>query len=96
MTISTAGHRCFDCVILEKDGSGGINGWEDRVQNLAIGLIILAVTAGLLRVCLPRNEGKPRWFIGTRYEPYIGVLFALLPVLGIGFIIGSIIQFTIG
>ena len=86
-------HRCFDCVILEKDGSGSINGWEDRVQNLAIGLIILALTAGLLRVCLPRSGGKPRWFIGTRYEPYIGVVFALLPVLGIGFIVGSIIQF---
>jgi hypothetical protein len=63
------------------------------MQNLAIGLVILALTAGLLRVCLPRSGGKPRWFIGTRYEPYIGVVLALLPVLGIGFIVGSIIQF---
>ena len=62
------------------------------MQNLAIGLILLALTAGLLRVCMPRSGGKPRWFIGTQYEPYIGVLFALLPVLGIGFIVVSIVQ----
>jgi hypothetical protein len=43
----------------------------------AIGLLV--VTGLLFRFALPRG-GRPRWFIGTIWEPTLGIVFSLAAV----------------
>ena len=42
--------------------------------NLAGGIAIFVVTAIVFWYCLPR-DGKTHRFVGTEFEPYVGVAF---------------------
>jgi hypothetical protein len=48
--------------------------------SVLIGAIGLPVVAFLFWTALPRKDGTPRWFVGTRWEPYV--------VVGMVFVIG--------
>ncbi|ARP99912.1 hypothetical protein [Pseudorhodoplanes sinuspersici] len=41
---------------------------------LIAGLVILVITGAVFWYCLPRN-GNAHRFVGTEFEPYVGVAF---------------------
>jgi hypothetical protein len=51
--------------------------------NLVLGFVAFGAALLLLRLCLPRR-GKTRWFVGTEWEPYIGVGITLALVVSVG------------
>jgi hypothetical protein len=48
--------------------------------SILVGAVGLTVTLVLFWSALPRKDGTPRWFVGTRWEPYV--------VVGMVFVVG--------
>ena len=63
--------------------------------NLAIGIVILAVTAVVFWYCLPRG-GKLHRFVDTEFEPYVGVAFCSAVALGLTMILSGAINLAGG
>ena len=63
--------------------------------NLAIGIVILAVTAVVFWYCLPRG-GKLHRLVDTEFEPYVGVAFCSAVALGLTMILSGAINLAGG
>jgi hypothetical protein len=60
---------------------------------LAFGGLVL--TALLFRASLPPRAGGTRWFIGTRWEPYVAVFLVCGMVVSFGFLALSIVDLVV-
>ena len=58
---------------------------------IAIGLLVFAVASVLFWRCLPR-DGKTHRFVGTEWEPYIGVAFTSGAALGFTMILSGVLD----
>ena len=63
--------------------------------NLAIGIVILAVTAVAFWYCLPRG-GRLHRFVDTELEPYVGVAFCSAVALGLTMMLSGAINIAGG
>ena len=55
----------------------------------------LVLTALLFRASLPPRGGGTRWFIGTRWEPYVAVFLVCGIVVSFGFLALSIVDLVV-
>jgi hypothetical protein len=60
-------------------------------MTVLIGLGILALTLFLFWRVLPRN-GKVHFLVGTEWEPYFAILFLLGGGLGVGLVVGWVVE----
>jgi polyferredoxin len=60
------------------------------MSQLVAGILVLLIGCIALWYCLPRN-GKPRSFVGTLLEPYIGAAFIAALAVGGTLIFSSVI-----
>ena len=63
--------------------------------NLTSGLAVFLVTAIVFWYCLPRG-GKMHRFVGTEFEPYVGVAFCSAVALGLTMILSGAINLAGG
>ena len=59
--------------------------------NLIGGLVIFILTAIVFWYCLPR-DGKTHRFVGTEFEPYVGVAFCAAIALSITMLLSGAIN----
>jgi hypothetical protein len=59
--------------------------------SLIAGLVVLAVTAVVFWFCLPRG-GKMHRFVGTEYEPYVGVAFTTAVALSFSLTLSGVLD----
>ena len=63
--------------------------------NLLAGTVILVVTAIVFWYCLPR-DGKTHRFVGTEWEPYVGVAFCSAIALSLTMLLSGVISLLSG
>lgn len=62
---------------------------------LFIGVMVLLITIGLFLYCLPRG-GKLHRFVGTEFEPYVGVAIVTGVALSFALMLSGVIAFMEG
>ncbi len=62
---------------------------------LASGVGVFILTAIVFWSCLPRG-GKMHRFVGTEFEPYVGVAFCSAVALGLTMILSGVINLATG
>jgi hypothetical protein len=62
--------------------------------HVAIGVVIFVITCAVFWYCLPRN-GKYHRFVGTEWEPYVGVAFTSAFALSFTMILSGVLD-TLG
>jgi len=65
------------------------------MYNLIAGLLIFVATAVVFWYCLPRG-GKTHRFVGTEWEPYVGVAFCSAVALGLTMMLSGAISLAGG
>jgi hypothetical protein len=65
------------------------------MYNLIAGIAIFAATAAVFWYCLPRG-GKTHRFVGTEWEPYVGVAFCSAVALGLTMMLSGAISLAGG
>ena len=63
--------------------------------DILVSIGALVLTAVLFRASLPPRGGGTRWFIGTRWEPYIAVFLVCGIVVSFGFLALSIVDLMV-
>ena len=63
--------------------------------DLISGAIMIALAAALMRICMPRKDGKPRWFLNTQAEPYAAIIVTVFGMFGLGLIVSGIVNLTL-
>ncbi len=58
---------------------------------LIIGAVVLAITAVVFWMCLPRN-GVPHRLVGTAWEPYVAVAFCAAVALSVSMMLSAAID----
>ena len=58
--------------------------------SLISGIVVMVVTVVVFWMCLPR-DGKVHRFVGTEFEPYVGVAFCSATALGCTMILSGVI-----
>lgn len=58
---------------------------------LVAGLVILILTGAVFWYCLPRN-GETHRFVGTEFEPYVGVAFTTAVALSFTLTLSGVID----
>jgi hypothetical protein len=61
------------------------------MATLLLSIAVLGASVFLFRIALPR-DGKPRWFIGTVWEPYIVVALVTASVVSAGLALWNIVE----
>lgn len=61
------------------------------ITILGAGVVVFLITAWLFWYCLPRG-GKYHRFVGTEFEPYVGVAFCSGIALSFTMIVSSLIN----